>query len=111
MGQQQIRGSNFEALLELLAVGEPALTVSPGKGFPWSLCTRLTRILEEKGIAGTERERESLGGRCAALPHTQLNCTLQAPGEGLCRTISGSGGRETLPFPSNPHQSSRDSSL
>lgn len=68
-------------------------------------------VLGGQGGAGAEGERESPGGRCAALPHTQLNCTLQAPGEGLCRTISGSGGRETLPFPSNPHQSSPDCSL
>lgn len=58
-----------------------------------------------------ETEGASLEGRCAALPHTPLNCTLRAPGEGLCRTISGSDGRGTLLFPSNPHQSSRDSSL
>lgn len=61
--------------------------------------------------AGGDRERASLGGRCAALPHTPLNCTLRAPGEGLCRTISGSDRRGTLLFPSNSHQSSRDSSL
>lgn len=61
--------------------------------------------------AGGDREGASLGGRCAALPHTPLNCTLRAPGEGLCRTISGSDGRGTLLFPSNPHQSSRDCSL
>lgn len=78
-------------------------TVSPGRTLPRAQCNRRT--------ACWRRQRASLGGRGAALPHTPLSCTLRAPGEGLCGTISGSDRRGTLLFPSNPHQSSRDSSL
>lgn len=74
-GSREVGGSNFEALLELVACGRTG-TVSPGRTLLWSQCNRRT--------ACWRRQRGSELGRpmCSSAPHAaQLH--IESPWRGL----------------------------
>lgn len=70
-GSREVGGSNFEALLELVACGRTG-TVSPGRTLLWSQCNR----------AGGDRGSELGRPMCSSAPHAaQLH--IESPWRGL----------------------------